>query len=178
MTVKYKHFHKDELWSPRTASMVLDDLTDYYAEHTWNRVDAVPTETSGGAKSEYIDLKMDDPIEQMLYDWAAHLGTVIWGFDLDGWQQPLRLCHYLQGDYHDWHIDHVDTDQSKLAFSILLNPASRFTGGQAQFMESDPVDLRQGEAFVFPAYHPHRVTPVLTGERYVLLGWLSGPRFK
>ncbi len=115
-------------------------------------------------------------IYQKMEHWLWPLSNKHWGFKLSDWQQELRVAKYLPGYVHDWHLDYMPSDASKLAFSIPLNDG--FTGGAFEMLGvHDPIELHPGDAVVFPAYHAHRVTPVELGVRYVLLGWVTGPRF-
>lgn len=99
-----------------------------------------------------------------------------WNFTLSGWNQPLRISRYGVGYKHDWHLDYVADDASKLAFSVPLNDG--YEGGQFEMLETEMPELEVGRGIFFPAYHGHRVTPVTSGARYVLLGWATGPRFR
>jgi PKHD-type hydroxylase len=36
----------------------------------------------------------------------------------------------------------------------------------------------QGSISMFPSYLLHQVTPVTSGERWVIVIWINGPRFK
>jgi PKHD-type hydroxylase len=105
----------------------------------------------------------------------ADLNDETWHFNLTGWRQPLRIVKYLPGYRHDWHTDYTSTDSSKLAFSMPLS--ADYSGGELQILEAERIVQRVGQAIVFPAFHGHRVTEVIAGVRYVLLGWLTGPRF-
>jgi PKHD-type hydroxylase len=37
---------------------------------------------------------------------------------------------------------------------------------------------QQGTAILFPSFAHHRVTPIESGERYCLVNWMQGPRFR
>jgi PKHD-type hydroxylase len=118
---------------------------------------------------------------EQLYNqvWAHtnNINKLIWGFALTRWQQPLRVAKYTPGLSHDWHVDYTPDDTSKLAFSCALN--HQYTGGDLQILEAGRISKPEiGDATWFPAFQGHRVTPVTSGVRYVLLGWITGPRFK
>ena len=40
------------------------------------------------------------------------------------------------------------------------------------------IPLRKGDLLVFPSLMNHRVTPLISGERKVLVAWAWGPLFK
>jgi hypothetical protein len=98
----------------------------------------------------------------------------MWQLDIDSWQQPLRFNTYTKGGSFPLHTDHDRNDASKLALVQLMN--DDFVGGELQIVE-DVIDLSPGDAVVFPAFIPHSVAPVLSGERITFTGWVSGPRF-
>lgn len=130
----------------------------------------------------YLDLDYEAAEYQWLYQKIEALAFDVndkhWVFDLDGWQQELRVSRYSAGAGMGWHLDHIDTDESKLAFSIALNSPSEYTNGEFRMLETPPIPrLESGKGIFFPAYHGHMVNPVTWGDRYVLLGWLTGPRF-
>lgn len=92
----------------------------------------------------------------------------------------------------------------KLSMSIQLSPSDSYTGcnlefpDHANFMEGnrdnagvnaqtgEPIsseDLavvfkKQGTAILFPSFAHHRVTPIESGERYCLVNWMQGPRWR
>lgn len=147
------------------------------SEGSWRDYDVAPDQVGNAVRQQFQDLRHPDFRE--LHDFALtflnRINADHWNFVLDGWQQPLRIARYLPGYRHDWHTDYTNEDASKLAFSMPLNDS--YTGGVLQLLESERIDQLPGHAVVFPAFQGHRVTEVTSGVRYVLLGWLTGPRF-
>jgi PKHD-type hydroxylase len=94
----------------------------------------------------------------------------------------LLFARYEAGDHFDWHIDLGEEAiaDRKLSMAVLLNDPADFQGGNWQFAFDDETDAPKaaGAAVVFPSYLPHRVTPVTSGSRYSLVGWMCGPTFK
>lgn len=135
-------------------------------------------DSTGRVRQAIYDLKPSyADIYQRVLEVAVGVNDECWGFDIEGWQQPLRIARYQPGYVHDWHVDHTTDDASKLAMSVPLN--SGYEGGELQLLEVPQVDFPgPGHGVFFPAYHGHRVTAVTAGVRYVLLGWLTGPRFR
>ena len=64
--------------------------------------------------------------------------------------------------------------------SILLNDPDEFDGGIFQMQTSDTYDieLNKGDLIVFPSYCVHRVSPMIKGTRYAVVGWAHGNSFK
>jgi PKHD-type hydroxylase len=170
--MKYRNYIIRHLLTPKQCQRIIDTIAD--EEYEFSESEPV---NGLGRRASHVDLASDDQWEWLydkcdkMFDWAESA----WGFALDGWHQPLRVGSYQPGDHHDWHLDYVAGDASKVAFSVPLN--SEFTGGEVRLMEEQPFDLPVGKAALFPAYHGHCITPVESGRRYALLGWLTGPPF-
>lgn len=143
----------------------------------WREYELAPDQVGNAVHQQFQDLRHPDfrDLHDFALTYLMRMNAQTWGFAIDGWQQPLRISKYLPGFRHDWHTDYTEADASKLAFSMPLNDA--YTGGELQLLESDRIEQRTGHAVVFPAFQGHRVTEVTSGVRYVLLGWLTGPRF-
>jgi hypothetical protein len=105
-----------------------------------------------------------------------------YGFHITGFTEPLRLRQYEVGESVPWHQDYGTDfhhfDMSKLTVVALISEREEFEGGDLQMMAHKLPKLRAGDVIVFPSYMPHRVTPVISGTRYSLAGWWSGPRFQ
>ena len=103
--------------------------------------------------------------------------------------EPLQLTRYVAPHGHyDFHQDgngytEVGTDKPtrKLSMTCLLNDPENFEGGQLEFFtatEPYSVDLKKGDIAIFPSYQMHRVKPVIKGERYSMVAWVSWPQFR
>ena len=89
----------------------------------------------------------------------------------------LLLSRYRAGMTYGWHVDNavIQGVRSDLAFTVLLAG----TGGQGGVLELElpggiqAVDLRPGDAVLYPATTIHRVTEVTAGERVAVVGWVQ-----
>ena len=85
------------------------------------------------------------------------------------------------GKHRDIHATGGAGGHRKLSFSVQLSDPSTYEGGELHlnYMQ-DPIVAKkeQGVATFFPSYVLHEVTPVTSGIRYSLVGWVLGPRFK
>lgn len=115
---------------------------------------------------------------------------------LAGWNyeysyiEPIQYTVYGKGQYYDWHMDAGSTGaqaKRKLGFTILLDDADTFEGGDFQIEWGNPNDENRihtlkldkaGSMVVFPSNVYHRVTEVTKGTRRSLVGWIHGPAFK
>lgn len=127
------------------------------------------------------------------------------GYHLVGMNEALQLTHYkaavpksvledgeghnkgeglvaavdaVNGHY-DWHEDHGeggDFSLRKLSFVIPLNEG--YEGGQFRLLRHDVPEQKKGTMIVFSSFKTHCVMPVTRGERWSLVGWVTGPPFK
>ena len=70
----------------------------------------------------------------------------------------------------------------KLSMTIQLSDPSNYEGGELQLVNyaNNLVMMEKylGRVLVFDAKIPHKVWPVTWGERYALVGWVSGPQLR
>lgn len=103
-------------------------------------------------------------------------------FDLVGFTEPLQFSRYEKpGDCYNWHKDIANKGQvrRKLSFSIQLSDEKSYEGGDLEFFLHPGKTFReQGTIIFFPSYEIHRVSPIISGQRYSLVGWISGPVFR
>mgnify|MGYP001248020834 CR=1 FL=1 len=80
---------------------------------------------------------------------------------------------------YDWHHDYNEgpTPARKLTVVVQLSDPSDYEGGQLEIFPEVEVPKKRGMVCMFPSYLYHRVTPVLSGTRKVLVAWIWGPPF-
>ena len=69
----------------------------------------------------------------------------------------------------------------KLSLGIQLSDGADYEGGDLQFMANEegvsaPKTL--GTVVIFPSFVMDRVTPITSGKRRSLLGWVSGVPYR
>jgi len=119
-----------------------------------------------------------------------------WNFLLKEFE-PLQYTIYNIRDHYDWHIDSHKKPYDnglirKLSFTICLNDDTtennNYTGGDFELCIPHPYHnknkyfrfrkvFKQGTIIVFPSHIWHKVHPVLSGTRKVLVGWVVGKSF-
>lgn len=92
--------------------------------------------------------------------------------------QDVKLQRTLPGQgYHVWHHEHGVGGRAHrrlLAFSLYCNTVEE--GGETEFLYQKvrfkPV---MGQLLIWPAYftHAHRGNPPLSGEKYIVTGWIE-----
>lgn len=112
-----------------------------------------------------------------------------WGFDVYGIIEPLQLLCYdaskgKKGEKDRWepHINNAHPFSCrKISFSIELSDPNTYKGGELKVYASEkPVDFpnAKGTMIMFPSFFLSEVKPMVKGQRWVLIGWISGPQFK
>lgn len=115
---------------------------------------------------------------------VSSMNQQFWQYDLD-LIETLQFTRYdRDNDFYGPHIDmsYGRIEQRKLSFSIQLSAPDSYTGSDLQFhncgMNFYDSVREQGTIIMFPSYVVHQVTPLLSGQRYSLVGWVIGPPFK
>ena len=115
---------------------------------------------------------------------AREINKENWNLSLDG-AGEYQLTHYASGGsgaYHthiDLSMDGGSAAKRKLSFVVQLSDPTDYAGGELRLEHVGGPDRRQirrqGSIIVFPSWVPHSVTPLMRGERWSLVAWLSGP---
>ena len=103
----------------------------------------------------------------------------------------IQYTQYNKGDFYNWHTDmdicdinEPDQLVRKLSFTLQLTNEDEYTGGNLEFADFDDSTYRflvpksRGTVIVFDSRTPHRVTPVKSGIRKSLVGWVVGKRWR
>jgi PKHD-type hydroxylase len=89
--------------------------------------------------------------------------------------------------HFDWHSDYCretgreENDFRKLSITVQLSDPSDYAGGELQARVRSGIDVApksRGTVIAFPSFVLHRVTPVTSGVRKSLVGWVLGPDYK
>jgi PKHD-type hydroxylase len=113
-----------------------------------------------------------------------------WNFSLHD-LEPLQYTVYDVNDHYDWHIDsHTKPYNNglirKISFTLCLN--EDYEGGEFEVSSPNPKPEKHlntkfkdkftlGTFISFPSFVWHKVHPVTSGTRKVLVGWSLGPNF-
>jgi hypothetical protein len=91
--------------------------------------------------------------------------------------RSMKLQKTLPGEgYHMWHYESDSQDRSSriCAWGIYLNTIEN--GGETEFLyQGMRIPATQGTLAIWPAgyTHTHRGNPPLSGEKYLLTGWVE-----
>jgi PKHD-type hydroxylase len=106
-----------------------------------------------------FDLSMIEPIQFTYYNSA---------------EEGLYKCHT---DAQFWNLPH----NRKFSIVMQLSDPSEYEGGDLVLHTGyNPTVIRKEKGLIvcFPSYTLHEVTPVTKGERYSLVAWVHGPKFR
>ena len=150
--------------------------------------------------------KIKDNVRKSQHCWipSTHwIGGFLWHFikmankdnflyDISDIENDLiQYTQYNKGDFYKWHTDmdicdinEPDELVRKLSFTLQLTNDDEYTGGNLEFADFDDSTYRfsvprsRGTIIVFDSRVPHRVTPVESGIRKSLVGWVVGKRWR
>lgn len=103
---------------------------------------------------------------------------------------PPQFTRYGVGDYYDWHMDLLMGKpcealfMRKLSATVFLSRPEDFTGGELMIgrnsdgSHEEIIEPRQGSMVLFPSFIWHKVNTVKSGERYSLVVWSEGDKFR
>lgn len=116
---------------------------------------------------------------------VSYVNAELYKFDLTGIVHSLSLLHYTGSDksHYTWHTDTGTGECAtrKISVSVSLSDPGDYQGGQLIVNENgcEMTNVaHQGSIAMFPSFCLHTVTPVTQGDRWVLVAWVNGPRFK
>lgn len=171
---------------------VIDDIIDYIEklDHTWKNGESY-VHGKLSAIDKYRSCKVswitDKYIKDFIFNQFLHANkTGHWDYKIDGLEN-IQYTVYGNKNHYDWHTDYL-TDETrcrKLSMSLMLNRVDQdYTGGDFQYryffggeVITESLKLNKGEAIVFNSQLTHRVIPVTSGIRKVLVCWAWGPKW-
>jgi PKHD-type hydroxylase len=99
---------------------------------------------------------------------------------------PMQFTKYALNQHYDWHVDaHEDLESNehrKLSAVLMLTGPDEYEGGELELNiggNPDNTVLLKPEAgtvVFFYSHIPHRVRPVISGNRASLVVWALGPK--
>ncbi len=123
------------------------------------------------------------PLINKLAQLAIQVNAERYRFDLMGFYESIQIAEYGKGDFFDWHSDfsvgHAST--RKLSLSVQLSDPDDYEGGDLEFMINTnhvKAPRTKGTVIIFPSFIIHRVTPITSGKRRSMVGWVTGVPFR
>ena len=91
----------------------------------------------------------------------------------------LLVSRSSAGDFYGWHVDNPFSRHGRrdLSFTCFLSDEDSYKGGsltiQTGGQETKEFRLPPGHVVIYPSSMLHCVEPVLSGSRYVCVGWIE-----
>lgn len=85
-----------------------------------------------------------------------------------------QISRYTEGGRYDWHMDLGPGQMSLRKATVVVELKSADEGGGLEVFAIGDLNLRVGDAAVFPSFIMHRAKPVISGERWSAAAWLLG----
>jgi PKHD-type hydroxylase len=118
---------------------------------------------------------------QKLTDYVLSLNERYFRFDISGFNEELQFTEYETGGVYNAHIDKQLRERvRKLTVVVQLSDPLDYEGGDLELIfgdEGKALPRDRGMLLLFPSYVLHRVTPVTSGTRHTLVGWITGKPF-
>jgi PKHD-type hydroxylase len=124
-----------------------------------------------------------DWVYQKLTNLVNDCNGRIYQFDINGFFEDLQFTKYGEGCYYNYHED-LGAGQSsirKLSMVVQLSDEKEYEGGELVLFSGNEKMIapkKQGTVIFFPSYVTHKVSKVISGERFSLVAWLSGTPFR
>jgi PKHD-type hydroxylase len=187
----------------KVASAVLTfeaQLPDYIVELIDKRISQLEEDDWESAMvgtseqgAEVPDIRKCDVSWLTELDWVSTIFThyfrianrELWEYDLTEMEE-IQVTRYNRNNFYGWHSDYGTSGDKtltrKLSASIVLSDPNDYSGGKLQFIDWHgkvvTTTKKKGSIIIFDSRTPHRVTPVLKGQRISLVAWMLGPKLK
>ena len=103
-------------------------------------------------------------------------------FNIEEVEAIQHTTYHSPSGCYDAHMDSMSNryPQRKISFSIQLSDENQYEGGDVLIYNNgfdDPykVSRKKGDMVIFFSLLMHKVTPVVSGTRQSLVGWVGGP---
>lgn len=178
-----------------------DAITDYFTD-----IPIQVGRESTGIEHRKCGMKWVNPsswIGPFLWKYIQQTNDRVFQYDItDTYMTEIHQLEYRPGHYYHWHVDDDITIQlqytpptrmstrpeiteyvRKLSFTLQLSDPGEYTGGDVQIFHDTrrkmfTIPKERGTLCIFDSRARHRVKLVKTGKRFVLVGWVIGPRWK
>lgn len=182
-----KKTHPTLSFTNKECDAIIDLASDAYAS----------SGSVGAGGSGTVDKKIRNvnlyllPLEEKtkwIFDRIARTVSVInddyFDFEIMGITHELQLLHYESGDnigHYNWHMDMgaLTSSTRKISVSVQLSDPNTYEGGELSINsngENITCSKGRGTISMFPSYCMHKVTPMESGERWVIVIWVHGSR--
>lgn len=123
---------------------------------------------------------------QKITDCINYMNDKFFQYDLTR-VEKFQFTHYY-GEGNNFYAPHLDCsfeeclpDNRKLSFVLQLSDVNDYEGGELRLHQGkhpETIPKEKGLITFFPSHTLHECTPVTSGIRYTLVGWIHGPKLR
>jgi len=188
----------------RLPKILTDEIVNYYSQYSKENATTIGNEKNLRDTDVYWG-QPNDWVGPFMYNYISQCNEHLFQYDIQGvYFTEVHMLNYNPGQYYGWHVDSQANNMlayappahqmylnypikewtRKLSFTLQLSDESDYTGGDVELATNDDltepfvISKQCGSLVVFDSKIKHRVLPVETGNRKVLVGWAVGPRWK
>ena len=170
------------------------DIINMLDEGAWSEAQVSTYRSTGQANQVDLTTRsvLEQPVPEADEAWVgdllsrgiAEINDEVFRFDIDMTASADRpnVLRYVagDGDHFSMHIDGgPQFCTRKLSYSIQLSAPDGHSGGDLVFFPGSEVAERTlGTINVFPSFLHHTVTPLVSGTRLAIVGWIHGRTFR
>jgi PKHD-type hydroxylase len=108
----------------------------------------------------------------------CHHSPIVQNYAFPKAYSAMRIIRYQEGMYYGKHIDNVlnGTIRTDISFTVFLSEPDNYQGGILRLYNNNhatDIKLPAGSMVLYPSDSLHEITPVTSGERVVLVGWIQ-----
>jgi PKHD-type hydroxylase len=194
---------ENQIGDHKVASAVLlfeEVLPDYIVDLIEKRINDIEDDEWAPAQvgtsergAEVPDVRKCEVSWLTELDWVSTIFThyfrianrELWEYDIVEMEQ-IQVTKYDKNNFYGWHSDYGTSGDKnltrKLSASIVISDPENYSGGKFQYInwmgKVVSATKKRGSIIIFDSRTPHRVTPVLKGQRISLVSWMLGPKLK
>ena len=121
-------------------------------------------------------------IFENIQNFFVEANATLFKTDLTGFGESIQYTEYEgKGTHYGWHPDiGPGKNLRKLSVVVQLSDPSDYEGGELEINSGNIMTApkNQGAVIIFTSILLHRVKPLITGNRYSLVSWVSGPAWR
>lgn len=153
-----------------TETMAKEIISDATSHSGWHRRGSKTSYTQASFTTTLLS-DTNHPIYNILDNlWKRF--TEEHGFDIE-FIEPYEVKEYVTGDkfdnHYDWHGRVHEPLDRKMNLILQLSDDVDYSGGDLVVI-NQVANRKLGTAIFFPAHYMHRVTEIMSGTRYSLIG--------
>ena len=166
------------------SSEVVGSLQNYALSADYQPVEQLYSDSVYQSTSVHR-LPHGHPVEKPIVHSMMKVNSEYYNYDLFGTFE-IQFLKYSVGGKYDWHCDYGVSEHPsgprKLSLSIQLSSCWDYSGGDVVIKDwhdrENRLEREVGTIMVFDSRVPHKVMPILEGERYSVVAWAHGPQLR